>query len=323
MHPLKILIIRFSSIGDIILTSPVIRCISRQLPNVEVHFLTKAKFSSLLTSNPFLSKVHVFEDSLDEVLAELRTESFDVIIDLHRNLRSLKVKRSIGVRSFTFRKLNIQKWLLVNFGINLLPETHIVHRYINTCKHLGVKYDGQGLDYFIPEGTDVSDFDLPVHYTAVAVGGTYVTKRLPPDMIQKLTDEIEGDVIILGDADDAMRMEDLVFRSGVHMLAGELSLDQCALVINNSKAVISHDTGLMHMAAAFKKKIISVWGNTVPEFGMGPLLPDSDAVSENLISEVKGLGCRPCSKLGFHGCPRGHFRCMREQDIQEITEKLR
>ncbi|HRB40127.1 MAG TPA: glycosyltransferase family 9 protein, partial [Bacteroidia bacterium] len=99
---------------------------------------------------------------------------------------------------------------------------------------------------------------------------------------------------------------------------GITSIGQSASLIKQSKAVITHDTGLMHIAAALRKKIVSVWGNTVPEFGMYPYLPVNSVPFS--ISEVKNLNCRPCSKIGYNTCPKKHFRCMNDMDIQEIIK---
>ena len=147
----KILIIRFSSIGDIVLTSPVIRCLKLQTGS-EIHYLTKQPFVALLKNNPHVSKVFAIDKSVGEVLPALRREKYDYIIDLHHNLRTFILKwRLPFVKSYAFKKLNFEKWLLTNFKINRLPKTHIVDRYLETVKSLGVKNDGQGLDFFLPE----------------------------------------------------------------------------------------------------------------------------------------------------------------------------
>ena len=145
---LKILIIRFSSIGDIVLTTPVIRCIKQQLPNVEIHYLTKRNFKSILSSNPNIDKLHLLEETLSATISSLKAEKFDLIIDLHHNLRTLIIKIKLGVKSSSFDKLNWQKWLLVNLKINRMPDVHLVDRYFATVRFLGVKNDEKALDYY-------------------------------------------------------------------------------------------------------------------------------------------------------------------------------
>ena len=148
---MKVLLLRFSSIGDIVLTTPVIRTVKTQVDNVEVHFATKKSYKTLLESNPYVDKAHYLGESLRDFIAELRKEKFDFIIDLHNNLRTRIIKLALGVKSSSYEKLNFEKWLMVTFKINKLPHVHIVERYLATAAPLGVKNDSLGLDYFIPE----------------------------------------------------------------------------------------------------------------------------------------------------------------------------
>ena len=145
----KFLIIRFSSIGDIVLTTPVIRCLKKQVPDAEVHFLVKNSFRSVVEHNPYIDKLHVLAHSWELMIEELKTENYDHIIDLHHNVKTLRIKKALGKRSFSFYKLNIQKYIYTAFKINTLPRVHIVDRYMRTVESFGVKNDGAGLDYFI------------------------------------------------------------------------------------------------------------------------------------------------------------------------------
>ncbi len=149
---MRFLIIRFSSIGDIVLTTPVIRCLRQKFPDAEIHFLTKKNFLPVLIHNPYLTTIHTINKEIDEIETILKAIQFDAIIDLHHNLRTLRLKQALKpVKAFSFNKLNVQKWLLTNFKINVLPKKHIVDRYMATVKSFGVGYDGKGLDYFIGE----------------------------------------------------------------------------------------------------------------------------------------------------------------------------
>lgn len=154
---MKFLIIRLSSIGDIVLTTPVVRCLKLQVPQAEVHYLTKASFESILSSNPFIDKIHLWKDDKKEMSALLKKEDFDAIIDLHHNLRTLKIKSAFrNIPHFSFNKLNLEKWLLTALKINIMPKVHIVDRYLATLKNFNVRNDGKGLDYFLPEKDIVS-----------------------------------------------------------------------------------------------------------------------------------------------------------------------
>ncbi|MEW6467991.1 MAG: glycosyltransferase family 9 protein [Bacteroidota bacterium] len=320
----KILIIRFSSIGDIVLTTPVIRAIRKQL-DAEVHFLTKEAFAPVLSANPYIHRLHLIKKDVGEVSARLRRERFDFIVDLHHNLRSAQVKAAVRRPSASFRKLNIEKWMLVNMGINRLPDVHIVDRYFDTVSALGVKNDLQGLDYFIPASDEVALSSLPQGfaegYTGFVIGAKFMTKQLPAEKIASVIGRLEGPVIMLGGSEDKAKGETVtaLLRPGqaqrVYNACGKYNLNQSASLVRQAQRIITHDTGLMHIAAAFKKDITSVWGNTVPAFGMYPYLPGRGSK----IIEVKGLSCRPCSKLGHAQCPKGHFRCMMEINEAEIA----
>ena len=316
---LKILIIRFSSIGDIVLTTPVIRCIKQQLKGAEVHYLTKKNFKPVLSSNPYIDKLHFLDDKLSDTISKLKGEQFDVIIDLHHNLRTLIIKTRLGVRSSSFDKLNWQKWLMVNFKIDHLPPLHIVDRYLKTAEFLGVVNDGKGLDYFLNGEYDLSALLPPSHqdYIGLVIGAQHATKRLPQHQLIKLCKSLARPLVLLGGPEDASRAEEICREAGplVFNGCGKFSLDQSAYLVKMARQIITHDTGLMHIAAAFDKPVISVWGNTVPEFGMYPY-----KTSQSVIAEVKNLSCRPCSKIGYKKCPLGHFKCMNDQDIQFIIE---
>jgi ADP-heptose:LPS heptosyltransferase len=320
----KVLILRLSSMGDIVLTSPVIRCLKSQVPGIQIHYLTKTGFASLVSDNPSVSRVHVYNNNMDEIIRELKNESFDLIIDLHRNLRTWRIKRSLGIRSLSFKKLNIRKWLLVAFKWNIMPKTHIVHRYMKACEPLGVVYDGKGLDFFFTQLSLPEHVELPAEpFVVYAIGGTYNTKKLPTSKVQELLNSVSHPIVIIGDQKDRQRVESGLILSSKHLnLCGRVSVTESALVMNKAIAVITHDTGMMHIAAALGKKIVSIWGNTVPELGMTPFYSDDADPDLSYISQVSGLSCRPCSKLGFDSCPKGHFACMQSQNIARIVEKL-
>jgi len=316
----RILVIRFSSIGDIVLTSPVIRCLKLQL-DAEIHFLTKKSFGGIFSANPYLDKIHTIEKKVSEILPELKALEFDYIIDLHNNIRSRQIRNQISAKSFSFSKLNIEKWLLVNLKINRLPDIHIVDRYMRAVESLSVKNDGKGLDYFIPVETSLPIKVLP-NSIAFAIGAAHATKRLPADKIISICKKIKRPIILLGgpsDAEVGVTIANTVGDSIIN-LCGKISLHQSALVVQKSGLVLTHDTGMMHIAAGLKKRIISVWGNTVPEFGMTPYYPDNE--ENNPIIEVKNLSCRPCSKIGYETCPKGHFKCMNLIDEEEICKSI-
>lgn len=321
----KFLIIRFSSIGDIVLTTPVIRCLKKQVEGAEIHYVTKKAFKPVLENNLWIDRLWLFEGDLKKLTEQLSGESFDYIIDLHNNLRSHSLRRKLRIISFPFHKINLEKWLIVNLKINRLPEKHIVDRYLETTRLFDVVNDGLGLDYFLSEKDqklpDEITGKIPARFVTMAIGAQHYTKKAPPLKLAEICDGIKLPVILLGGPDDVPEAEEIIHltkNTSVIDLCGKLNLNQSATLVKNSQVVISHDTGLMHIAAAFQKKIVSIWGNTIPEFGMAPYLPGPGSK----IFEVKGLPCRPCSKIGFKKCPKKHFKCMMDQDTSQISKSV-
>jgi heptosyltransferase-2 len=310
----KFLILRFSSIGDIVLTTPVMRCLKEQYPNAEVHYATKKSFKTLVENNPYIDKFHLLDDNLNDLIKSLQSEKFDYVIDLHHNLRTRIIKVRLGKKAFTFDKLNFQKWVLVKFKKNLMPDVHIVDRYMKTLKSLNITNDNKGLDYFIPERDEMPMSWLPENfrrgYAVYAIGGQHETKKMPFPKMVELCNTIKLPLVLIGGKEDSEMAERLVSQyEGVkHLLnlCGKCNLNQSASIINSSLMVYTHDTGMMHVAAALKKKTIALWGNTVPEFGMYPYQTEFISIENN------ELACRPCSKIGYKECPLGHFKCMND-----------
>jgi len=310
---LKILVVRFSSIGDIVLTTPVVRMLKKQL-NAQVHYLTKSSYVSLLKNNPYIDSVYQIENSITEVIADLKKEKYDYVIDLHSNLRTQILKFRLGVPSKSFNKLNMEKFMLTNFKIDNMPEIHIVDRYLETVKHLGIKNDNQGLDFFLSLADKIDISIFPKNYIVFVIGGQHATKILPNEKIISIIKKVNKPVLIVGGPEDFERGEQIIANTNNTInTCGKYSILQSASLVQQAKMIITHDTGMMHIAAAFQQKIYSVWGNTVPEFGMYPYLESE----QSKRIEVKGLNCRPCSKIGYDKCPKGHFKCM-----QEIDENL-
>lgn len=312
----KILILRFSSIGDIVLTTPVVRCLKKQLGNVELHYLTKPAFTAILANNPYIDKVHVLDKHPIQMGLELRKEKFDVVLDLHHNLRTAMIKAALGVQAFSFPKLNIEKFLLVNFKVNNMPAVHIVDRYMETTKELGVTNDGAGLDYFIPQQDSLENVlgfrPKAQPYYTWAIGAQHFTKRLPNEKIIERARQLEHPVVLLGGKEDVANAAMIQAALGENCIdfCGKINLNQSAWVVKNSVQLFTNDTGLMHIAAALKVPTVSFWGNTVPAFGMTPYYGAQEV--EHSYVENKNLSCRPCSKIGYQKCPKGHFNCMNQ-----------
>ncbi len=324
----KYLIIRFSSIGDIVLTTPIIRCLKKQT-GAEVHFLTKKSFKSILEYNPYIDKVYAIDSKVGEVIGDLKKEKYDAVIDLHGNIRTKQVKFRLSAKAYTFDKINFKKWQMVYLKKNNLPDTHIVDRYLKTVEPLGVKNDSAGLDYFLPPDEDYiqkmikfkfpkMDFEKP--YVVFAIGAAHKTKMPTRQMIETIANASTEKIVFVGGPNEKA-LGDFIAVNQPNILntAGTTTLHESAFLIKKSKKVIAPDTGMMHIAAAFQKEIVSLWGNTIPEFGMYPYLADNQ---QNKMFEVKDLSCRPCSKIGFEKCPKGHFKCMNDLDLDSIIKSV-
>ena len=324
---IKILILRFSSIGDIVLTSPVIRALHNLPQRPEIHFITKKKFAQTLVHNPHLDKLYTFEKEITEVLSDLKSENYDYIIDLHSNLRSKRLKLALASKSNSFNKLNVRKWLSIKLKYDLLPKMHIVDRYIDTVAFLGATNDGLGLDYFVSDEDRDKTKNLIAKYKngyhVFVIGGAHFTKQIPSESLIKISNSSTLPIILVGGPEDHAKGEDIIANSNgkIYNACGEFNLNESASIIEKCNKVVSSDTGMMHIASAFQKPILSVWGNTIPEFGMYPYFAQ-DKKENNHIFEVKDLSCRPCSKIGYKECPKKHFNCMYQIDLAPLIKVL-
>ncbi len=323
---MKILVLRFSSIGDIVLTTSVVRCIKQQVPSATIHYLTKKAYKSILENNPYIDKLITFEASISEKLSQLKSEKYDCIIDLHNNIRTLKLKWKLGVKAYSFPKKNLQKFLFTTFKINRMPKVHVVDRYFKAVEKLGVKNDSLPTDYFLSSADELvlTDYNLAEKsYLAIAMGAQFATKQMPINLLTDVLNNYAFPIVLLGGKEDEYRSNELkkqLESLNIIDFCGKITLNQSAYLCKNAKLLLTADTGLMHIAACFETPIVSVWGNTSPDLGMYPYFPNTP--EKFSMHEVKNLSCRPCSKIGHQRCPKGHFMCMTMQNTNEIEKKL-
>ncbi len=321
---MKILVIRFSSIGDIVLTSPVLRCLHQQI-GAEVHFLTKPSFASINKASPYVSKVWTTDQQ--DLIPSLKKERFDHIVDLHHNLRSLKIKLGLSRPATSFHKANLEKWLMVNFKINRLPNTHIVDRYMNTVRRLGAENDGKGLDFFIsPKDEEkgqifIEQFAIPKSYLALVLGAQHATKVPLLEQYQQFIHTYNGHIVLIGGPNEVQIANQILLHDNISNSVGKLTIGSSAYLVKHAEWVLTPDTGMMHIAAAFDRNIVSIWGNTTKELGMYPYIPNHTE-NQSIIIENQNVKCRPCSKIGYPQCPKGHFDCMKSHDFKVIANRL-
>ncbi len=321
---MKFLVIRFSSIGDIVLTTPAIRCLKQQVANAEVHFLTKENFKTVTEGNPYIDKFYYFKNNLNALIRELKLEQYDYVIDLHDNFRTKRIAWALNAKLLTYQKERFEKFLLTNLHINKMSGRHIVDRCIDTLASLGVVNDGLGMDYFIPSDCEIKMEDLPVPhmvgYVAFVIGASYYTKKLPIHKLQALCEKLVYPIILVGGKEDFKEAEAIasVDPIRIYNACGKFNLHESADLVRKSKLVISHDTGLQYIACAFNKPVLAIWGGTSPLLDVEPYyaLGNKDRYHNFL---VEGLSCQPCSNFGTKTCPKKHFKCMENQDITAIT----
>lgn len=321
---MKILVIRFSAIGDIIYTTPVVRCLKKQLPDAEVHFLTKPAFKYIYEANPYLDKLLLLKEPLSETIKDIKQGQYDYIIDLHNNLRTSIIKLRTGIKSSTYNKQSIKKWLSLKFNLKLIEPVHLVDRYMQAVKFLDVVNDDAPIDYYIKNKYELADLLPETHhhgYHAFIIGAAHFTKRMPNQKIINICRDLNKPVVLLGGGDVKHNGDIISAALGdkVYNACGNNTLDQSVFLVANAVNVIGFDTGLTHIAEAFNTPIASIWGGTVP----GLLGVQPYQVKNAFIAGIE-LPCRPCSKFGLPHCPLGHFKCMNnipESDIVNFANQ--
>ena len=327
----KVLVIRFSSIGDIMHMTPVFRCMKKDRPDIAIHFLTKKTMAPLTAHNPHIDSFHYYDDNWEEMLEELKVEQFDFVVDLHGVLRSRRVVKSLDKPHTSINKLTLQKLLLTKLKLNTMPDRHISLRALDTVKVLGVSDDGGGLELVIPEAAVVPLQDIPAShhlgFVAIVIGAAHHTKKMPVEQLIQLCRQINYPIVLIGGKEDTIAGESIAAQDPVRIYnsCGKFSLLESADLIRKSKLVVSHDTGMLYIACAFRKQTLAIWGATSPKLAVEPFYGSAlnelqrSALYENICLN---LWCQPCTKYGGKSCPIGHFKCMRKLDTTMIAAKV-
>jgi len=318
----RILIIRLSSLGDILLTTPLIRSLKNQSPNLTVDFLLKTQYRDVLKRNPYITNLYLYENlgkNNDSEGFELRKGNYDLIIDLQNNFRSRKTTRLLKTQKVIFNKHNFDKFLIVHFKINrLLSLPQIPVRYARSLQDFSL--DEDGLDLFLPDGL-TSNISDSKKYIAFAPGSRHYTKMWPIEYFVQLGKLIIRDgykIVLLGGSNDRMICDKLKEKlPDAENLCGKNKLFQTASDMKNCSALVCNDSGLMHVACALKIPVLVFFGSTVKDFGFTPYR------NNNLILENNYLTCRPCSHIGRNSCPKKHFKCMKEITPEFAFNKLK
>lgn len=320
----KILIIRFNAIGDIILTTPVIRAIHHQIKQAEIHILVNQKYQNVLANNPYISKIHTYSNNKNQVVEQLKTEQFNFVLDLQNTRKSHKICHQLNLPHSSFNKLKIKKLIYTRLKINTLPLNHIVDRYFDAAKPLLIVNDGRGLDFNIPETEKFNTDNLPIFFEdgfiAILLDADKGTKKIPINKLMEIIPMLLKPVVLIGDKNSSAIGDELVNRLGdrVYNICGQLSVNQYASLIDQSLCVLTGDNDYMQVAAALRKPICSLWGSSIPEFGNYPYMPTDRELFR--MFEICSIKCRPCGKRGFRKCPHRNFKCMNRISSFEVAE---
>lgn len=314
----KVLVIRFNSIGDIVLTTPVIELLSKKF---DVYYLTKASYKSLLVCNPNVKGLFLFENDLNKTISDLLIYKFDYVVDLHNNFRSFSVRRKIKAKSFTFKKPRIKYWLRTTLGIKLRQQPHIVERFTDVIKPIIAEKTLPPTRFYFDQNMKF-EFSLPENYTCIAVGTAFYTKTIPTYKWVEILNSIDGNIVLLGGSEDVKNSQEIAsqLKRNVVNLTGTLTLSESAYVIDKSKVLITGDTGLKHIAAALNKRVVAIYGSTHPILGYTPYYGPNKNLSQ--IIKPDDLACSPCTKQGRKSCPKGHFKCMNDIPVEKIIKLI-
>jgi len=317
----KILMIRLSSLGDILLATPLIRTLEEKFENVMIDFMVKRQYQSALMHNPHISNLVLYDREKDKVrklLADLQETGYDAVIDLQNNFRSAEIRKALSSKEYIFNKRTLDKFLLVNFKINRLQDAPgIPERYAMAVP--GLRLDEKGLELYTRKAASPAISGIK-NLIGVAPGSRHFTKMWPVEYYQKLGIQFSKKgyrLALLGGKGDLTVCTEISEKiPGSINLCNEDDLLQTAADMKNCIAVVCNDSGMMHTACAVGIPVLTFFGSTVREFGFIPYK------NRNLILENKSLTCRPCSHIGRERCPKGHFKCMLEITPERAYEAL-
>lgn len=326
----KILIIRLSSIGDIILTTELIRLVRKRFPDAVIDFLIQKEYKELLQYNNRINNIIEYDKklTLNELntnrKAQLKNEKYDLVIDLHNNVRTRHWRRGIYKHLVKVRKYRLEKLALVHINNSFNSMPHVTDRYYNSISELGIEKDNRGLEVWLEnESAYKANENNTLNYQiGIAPGAKHFTKMYPIEKIILLFEKLlliypNYKFKIFGIAEDKPLSDEITKLGGdrVKSFCGELSLLETAKEIDACDMLISNDSGLMHLAAARKVPTLAFFGSTVPQFGFTPYGNRAEIVEVD-------LGCRPCTHIGRDKCPKGHFDCMNLIENDIVLEKI-
>jgi heptosyltransferase-2 len=333
MKPKRILIVQTAFLGDVILSTPLIKALVEIFPGSLVSFLLIPETRSVLDNNPQLSQILVYDKRKKKgvggflnILGQIKSHRFDLAVIPHRSLRSALLVYLAGVPQRVGFDRSAGSFLFTR-KVAYRPDIHEVDRNLSLISGFGPSSIDRSPELF-PSPNDLSYVRARLvesgigeedNIAAVAPGSVWATKRWPQQRFAEVSDLLASrakmKVVLLGSDDDRALCQEIagLMREKAAVLAGRLSILQTAAAISFSRVVISNDSAPVHMASAMKKPVVAIFGSTVPEFGFAPY-------GVNHVIVQRKLDCRPCGNHGKTGCPQEHFKCMKEITASQVFE---
>lgn len=315
----RILIIRLSSLGDILLTTPLLRTLKKNYPHLEIDFLLKDEYYDLMKSNPHLNNILLYSNVEENFQNINSSNNYDLIIDLQNNFRSRKVISRLNSKTLRFKKYSLRKFLLVSTKINLMKNLpSIPERYAET---IGIKLDNDGLEIISNKmpSKKISGLNRLI---GICPGAKHFTKRYPIEYQIELSRLLIRDnfnvVLFGGKIDENICKEISSSVPKVINLQNDNDILQTVSDMQMCDIIICNDSGLMHVASSLNKKLIAIFGSTVREFGFMPY-----KCKDSIVIENNNLSCRPCSHIGKSYCPKSHFKCMKELKPEIVFNQIK
>ncbi|MEJ5245540.1 MAG: glycosyltransferase family 9 protein [Bacteroidota bacterium] len=325
----NILIARFSSIGDVVLTTPLLRAIKEQVPDSKITYIATKPMACLLEGNPFIDKLFLFDKSDSnrqiqilkrDILRANNSQKYNIAVDLQNNLRSKIMLSGLYENKISYNKYRLYKLSLVHLKWLIRKPKHVVDRYFETIALLNVLNKNYKTEIFV-HNKEASKQKNEKLIFGIAHGAQHFTKQWLPEyfaeLMKLISSQYQAQFYLFGNKNEIENSNIItnLFNVNVENFTGKLSLSDTINKISECDYFISNDTGLMHIASALQKPIVAIFGSTVPELGFTPY------GVKNIISQVS-LNCRPCSHIGRSNCPKKHFNCMKKITPHQVFSDL-
>lgn len=320
-----VLLVRFSSIGDVLLTTPLVRALRTRHPDARLVFVTKRAMAPLVSANPHLSDVVALEpgEPVRDLARRLAALHPTRGLDLHGSLRSTALRLLVSCPWRGFAKHKLARGVLVATKINLYgPTVPVSERYFEAARGLDVRPDGRPPEFFLDQTARdrvdrwIAERGWSAAHTplaALAPGAAHATKRWPMDRWVALAARLRSDgftPVVVGGAEDQAMAQALAPHAAI--AAGVFSLQETGALLARARILVSGDTGVMHMATGVGTPVVALFGPTVEQFGFFPYQARSQVLQ-------RSLDCRPCSTMGGARCPMGHHRCLEDIAPEDVV----